>query len=514
MRHSEIPAVIQSVANYKETVNRILRGEEEVVKVKPVMGGMGVYQQKVKGTFMLRVRIPSGVLKLEWLKSIYEIGKKVNVPRFHLTSRQDIQYHGLTLEQTVEVMEALLAEGLVTTGGGGDNPRNIACSPLSGIEEGETFDVTPYALGCCDYIMSIIDTFHLPRKYKIAFANTNADSTNASATDLGFMAKLEDGAPAFKVFVGGGIGKNPKPGIVFKESVKPEEILYIVQGLKELFEDLGNYTNRNLARIRFIVDRLGEEQFKATLEEYVSKVKERGTLTLETTPIVHNKQGKVTSFTHNRLMPQKQEGLYAVKVQPFGGYLKLEEMGQIIEAVSKVPGANMRLTMEQSLYVTDLTGEEAEKLIHETEEIVVKGIMEKVVGCTGSNTCQIGLTPTEEVLHLVAERFKDVAKEEYAALPAVHISGCPSACTVPQLSKIGLYGGKKRVNDVSRNAYALCINGEKGAHGAQLGEVVGLILLEDVPEFLYKLGHDLTAHKVVLEKEALLANYSTFFIEA
>lgn len=514
MRHSEIPAVIQSVANYKEAVNRVLRGEEDLLNIKSIMGGMGVYQQREKGTFMLRVRIPSGVLKLEWLKSIFEIGKKVNIPRFHLTSRQDIQYHGLTLEQTIEVMEALLTEGLVTTGGGGDNPRNIACSPLSGVEEGETFDVTPYALGCCDYIMSIIDTFHLPRKYKIAFANTDADSTNASATDLGFMAKLEDGKPAFKVFVGGGIGKNPKPGIVFKESIKPEEILYIVQGLKELFEELGNYTNRNIARIRFIVDRLGEENFKKTLEDYISKVKERETLLLNTVPVEHHKQGKVTNFIHHRLISQKQEGLYTAKVQSFGGYLSLEEVGQLIEAVSKAPGANIRLTAEQSFYVTDLNGEEAERFINETEEIVVKGIMEKVVGCTGANTCQIGLTPTEEVLHLVAQRFEGVAKEDYAALPEIHISGCPSACTVPQLRKIGLYGGKKRVGDAVRHAYALCINGIKGTHGAQLGEVVGLILLEDVPEFLYELGCDLTSNSVELEKEVLCKKYSRLFIEA
>lgn len=509
---SEIPAVICSVENYKEIVQRILRGEEELLKVKPIMGGMGVYQQKVKGTFMLRVRIPSGVLKLEWLKSIYEIGKKVNVPRFHFTSRQAIQYHGLTLEQTIEVMEALLREGLVTTGGGGDNPRNIACSPLAGVEKGEIFDVTPYALGCTDYIMSIIDTFNLPRKYKIGFSNTEQDTGNATATDLGFMAKLENGEHAFKVFVGGGIGKNPKAGIVFRETVKPDEILYIVQGLKELFEDLGNRTNRNIARIRFIVDRLGEEAFKATLEEYVSKVKERGILTLETTPIVHNKEGKVTNFTHRRLIPQKQEGLYAVALQTLGGYLSLAEMEQIITAVSKAPGANMRLTMQQSLYITDLTGEEAERLICETEEIVTKGITEKVICCTGSNTCQIGLTPTEEVLHLIADRFKDVDKEEYALLPEVHISGCPSACVTPQLTTIGLYGGKKRVNDEARNAYALCINGHRGAHGAHLGEVVGLILLEDVPEFLYVLGRDLTNERVTLEKEVLLQNYSSFFV--
>ncbi|WP_054743720.1 nitrite/sulfite reductase [Cellulosilyticum ruminicola] len=512
MRHSEIPAVIQSVANYKETVGRVLAGEEELLKVKSIMGGMGVYQQRVKGTFMLRVRIPSGVLKVEWFKSIYEIGKKVNVPRFHLTSRQAIQYHGLTLEQTVEVMEALLAQGLVTTGGGGDNPRNIACSPLSGVEQGEVFDVTPYALGCADYIMSIIDTFNLPRKYKIGFSNTDEDTANATATDLGFLAKIENGQPAFRVYVGGGIGKNPKSGIILRETIFEDEILYIVQGLKELFEDLGNRTNRNIARIRFIVDRLGEEEFKKTLEEYIAKVKLRGSLTLNPVEVTHDKVGKVTNFTHRRLTAQKQEGLYAVSVQPLGGYLSVDEVGQILEAVSKAPGAKLRLTKEQSMYITDLNGEEAENFISATEDIVVKGIAERILVCTGSNTCQIGLTPTEEVLHGIVERFKDVPKEEYALLPHINLSGCMSACVIPQLSKVGLFGGKKRVGDEARNAYAVCINGHRSGHGTSLGEVAGLILLEEVPEFLYQLGRDLTAGTVTIEKEALLEKYQSFFV--
>lgn len=118
VKHSEIEAVIQSVQNYKEKVNEVLSEKEELKNIKPLLGGMGVYEQREKGTFMLRVRIPAGVCEVKWLRSIYEIGKEVGVRRFHLTSRQDIQYHGLTLAQTIEVKEALLKEGLVTKGGG------------------------------------------------------------------------------------------------------------------------------------------------------------------------------------------------------------------------------------------------------------------------------------------------------------------------------------------------------------------------------------------------------------
>ena len=105
MRHSEIEVIIQSVADYKEKINKVLKGEEELKNIKSTLGGMGVYEQREKGTFMLRIRVPAGVLPIVNLKSIFEIGKIVKVPRFHLTSRQDIQFHGLSLIQTVEVMK-------------------------------------------------------------------------------------------------------------------------------------------------------------------------------------------------------------------------------------------------------------------------------------------------------------------------------------------------------------------------------------------------------------------------
>lgn len=503
VKHSEIEAVIQSVQNYKEKVDEVLNEKEELKNIKPLLGGMGVYEQREKGTFMLRVRIPAGVCEVKWLRSIYEIGKEVGVRRFHLTSRQDIQYHGLTLAQTIEVKEALLKEGLVTKGGGGNSPRNIACSPLSGVDSKDIFDVTPYALASCDFIMKIIDSFHLPRKFKIAFASSKEDTSNTTVTDLGFMAMEEDGHKYFKVFVGGGLGRNPKPGIVFEEKLELQEILYVIQGLKELFEDYGDYENRNKARIRYIVERLGEEAFKAKLHDYIDKVKARGINEPIINEITYNKKGTHLSINNERLVSQKQEGLYGVYVHPFGGYLSVEELGRIVEMAEAVEDVKIRLTMDQGFYMLNLNGEEAERILAKTETLGLTDIMSKLVACTGANTCQIGLAASEELAGSIKKRFDKVPKEVQVWLPAIHISGCQSSCSAHQIAILGFCGSKKRINDEIKTVFTLSINGSKGQAGAKLGEVVGDLLMEDIPEFLEELAIGLKKGEIELEKEVL-----------
>lgn len=503
MKHSEIELVIQGVQNYKEKVNKVLNGEEELKNIKPVLGGMGVYEQREKGTFMLRVRIPAGVCEVKWLKSIYEIGKKVGVERFHLTSRQDIQYHGLTLAQTIEVKEALLKEGLVTKGAGGNGSRNIACSPLSGVDSKDVFDVTSYALASCDFIMENIDSFQLPRKLKIAFASSQEDTANATVADLGFMAIEENGHKYFKVFVGGGLGRNPKTAIVFEEKLEVQEIFYVIQGVKDLFRAHGDYENRNKARVRYVVERLGEEVFKAELHHYIDQVKARGINEPIINEITYNKRGIKQSRKDERLVSQKQEGLYGIYVHPLGGYLSIEELGRVVEIAEASEDVRIRLAMDQGLYILNLNGEEAEKVLTQTKTLGLTGIMSKLVACTGSNTCQIGIAASEELVKSIQERFDRVSNEVEAWLPHIHISGCQNSCSAHQIATLGFCGSKKRIKDEIKTVFALSINGRKSQAGARLGEVVGELLMENIPEFLEELAVGLKNGKITLEKEVL-----------
>lgn len=512
MRHAEIEAIIESVADYKKKVNKVLKGEEELKNIKPTLGGMGVYEQREKGTFMLRVRIPAGVLSLINLKSIFEIGKVAKVPRFHLTSRQDIQFHGLSLTQTVEVMEALLEKGLVTKGGGGNSPRNVACAPLSGIEQDEVFDVLPYALSSYDYIMETIETFHLPRKYKIAFSNHESDAANATVTDLGFMAIEENGEHFFKVFGGGGMGRNAKAGIVLAEKIAPTEILYYIQGMKRLFEDYGNYEDRHKARIRYIVTRLGEEQFVETLNQYVDKVKKEGKLQFQLIEQGISKVGEKIDFQDNRLIPQKQEGLYSVFVHPLGGYLSLHELEDLIKFIEPLEQIQLRLTMNQGFYIINLTGKEAEVVLKQTEALTLRGIMGQLTACTGSNTCQIGITSSEELIHAIYEYFKAVPLEIQDVLLPIHISGCLNSCASHQIAKLGFCGERKRIGEEVKTVFMLHINGEKKLGGASLSEEIGLVLAENVPEFLYQLAMKIKDGLLTLEAGAIYKQLGEFFV--
>lgn len=513
MRHADIESVIQSVADYKEKVNKVLRDEDEIKNIKPTLSGMGIYEQREKGSFMLRVRVPAGVLTISQLKSIFEIGKRVQVPRFHFTSRQDIQFHGLSLIQTVEVMEALLEKGLVTKGSGGNSPRNVACAPLSGIKVGEVFDVLPYALSSCDYIMENIESFNLPRKYKIAFSNTPRDEANATATDLGFIAVEEDGEHFFKVFGGGGMGRNAKAGIVISEKIAPTEILYYIEGMKRIFEDYGDYENRHKARIRYIVTRLGEEQFIEILNQYVDKVKKEDKLKFN--PIIKeeiSKLGEKTRTQDDRLIPQKQEGLYSVFVHPFGGYLSLSELEDLLKLLEPFKEIQLRLTMNQGFYIINLTGKEAKEVLKQTEALTLRGIMGRLTACTGSNTCQIGITPTEELIYAIDKYFKTVALEIQKVLPPIHISGCLNSCAAHQVARLGFCGERKRIGEEVKNVFMLHINGEKKLEGAKLSEEVGLLLLESVPEFLYQLAVKIKDGIVTLEKKDIYEQLEEFFI--
>lgn len=526
MKYGELEGVIESVAHYKAQVSKVLQGDEELKNIKPTLGGMGVYEQREKGTFMLRVRVPAGILSIEALQDIVAIGKQVKVPRFHLTSRQDIQFHGLSLAGTIEVMEVLLEKGLVTTGGGGNNPRNVACSPLSGVEKGEVFDVVPYVLKACDYIMAHLTSYHLPRKYKIAFSNSEKDHANATATDLGFVAIEKEGKHFFKIFGGGGMGRNAKAGIVLVEALPTAEILYYIQGMKRLFETHGNYEDRNKARIRYIVEKLGEKKFVETLKEYVAEVKAEGNLVVSIDEVGSNQElnsqvatchgkGNENRMTQEEahLIPQKQQGLYSIFVHPLGGYVSSEVLESMTQVLAKFKRASLRLTMNQGFYIINLTKEEAEQVEALTAAIHVKGVMGSLTACTGANTCQIGIAPTEELIHLIEEHFRDIALEVQEVLPPLHISGCLNSCAAHQVATLGLCGQKKRLGDQVKNVFMLHINGHKDLSGATLSQEVGLLALEEVPIFLEKLAVKLKNGELSLEKEKIVDKLDKYFIK-
>ena len=259
----------QDLAEFKAVTEKFYNKEVSAKDYKGFSGGFGSYAQRGAEASMLRLRLSGGRMTKEQLKFIGDSIEKHQINQVHFTTCQTVQLHNLNGEAVCEIMEEALDFGINTRGGGGDFPRNVMVSPLSGVEQGEWFDVLPYALKAAEYLMGFIKTVKLPRKLKVCFSNSPANRPHATFRDLGFAAR-EDGL--FDVYSAGGLGANPKMGALVAEAVQPEDILYYIKAMVNTFTAYGDYENRAKARTRYMQDKLGKEEYVKAYQEKLGEV--------------------------------------------------------------------------------------------------------------------------------------------------------------------------------------------------------------------------------------------------
>ncbi|MBS4025477.1 MAG: ferredoxin--nitrite reductase [Clostridia bacterium] len=482
--------VIQDGKNFRGKIEELNKGILEPERFKPQRVSMGIYEQRDRGTYMTRTRIPSGVVTLKQLEKVSELAKVYGHGFVHLTTRQDIQFHKVTLEDTANLIEGLLEVGIVTRGTGGNTARNVACSPLAGVARDEVFDVTPFGLVTTEYILKDPTSLNLPRKFKIAFSNSPEDTGNATIADLGFVAKFQNGEIGFEVYGGGGFGAGSRVSLKLEDFIPATEVLYHVQAMKELFENEGDRRNKNKARLRFVVYRLGEEAFKVKYQELVQKVKSEKSLNLFfKIEKPSNQIGEAATTLHPLLYQQRQEGKYSVYVHPENGNLSVEDLDQVIEFIAGLGyEPSIRLTTMQGLYVRDLDLSDAEKLLDLITKFTSKFNIDNSVACAGAATCQLGLGLSQNLLTAIIKRFSEASEDIKGQLPRIFISGCPNSCGQHYKGAIGFYGRVKRVNDGLVPMYSILFGGTVGVGKAVLGTEYGAIPAKKIPEFLYQLA--------------------------
>lgn len=503
-------ALIKEIPVFRELGHKFVNKEVSSGDFKAMSGGMGSYAQRGGQDFMIRLRIPSGIMSMDKFKKVYELAKKQNLDKVHLTTRQAIQLHSLSIDGVCDTMEEALKNDIFTRGGGENFPRNVSISPLSGVDVEEAFDVTPYAEAVNEHFMSKITTYKLPRKLKVSFSSSEKDCGNSTVADLGFLAIKKDNKEYFKVYIGGGIGKNPAKSVEFDSLINPNEILYHVEAITNLFIAEGDYENKNKARIRYIVDRMGEEAFLNCYKEHLNKVFESENLDVNIEYKEYKKQGIKTSITHNRLIPQKQEGLYSVYFHPVCGQLSMSNYKLLIDKLDKLEDIEIRLSMNEGMYIRNLNGEEAVELINLTQNLGGETKLEQSVACIGSNICQIGIADSQGMLEDILKYFKEKNFND-DILPKIRISGCTNSCGTHQMGILGFAGKKKRVNNVVTESFELYLGGEKGKDKTKLGSYIGDITRENVPEFLYELAKsveesNLTYEEYIVENNEQLNN--------
>lgn len=483
------------LAEFQEMTKKFYAKEVNMKDYKGFSGGFGSYAQKGGQASMLRLRMPGGRLTKEKLKFVVDSIAEYGVDKAHFTTCQTIQFHNLSEQAVCEIMEKAFEVGIITRGGGGDFPRNVMVSPLSGVERGEYFDVLPYAEAVSDYLLGFIKTVKMPRKLKVGFSNSPANETHATFRDLGFAAR-EDGT--FDVYSAGGLGNNPRMGVKVAEQVQPSEILYYVKAMVETFLAHGNYENRGKARTRYMQETLGAEGYKAAYLEKLEEVKKQENLRLEVKACPVTKAEDGIRVSGKRIIAQKQNGLYAVAYHPIGGVPAVTKFAEIYDVVKDMEAVELRIAPDETVYVINLTGKEAEQVLAVTVD-GAQNLFETSVSCIGSTICQIGLRDSQGVL---AEIIEEVRKYDFkdGVLPRIHISGCTSSCGTHQIGTLGFHGGVKRVENVAEPAFTFHVNGSDKEGEERFGEQWGMMLQKDMPAFFVELGQAVQAENTTFEE--------------
>lgn len=473
--------------DFHEMTQKFYKKELNVAQYKGFSGGFGSYAQRGGTASMLRLRFTGGEVDKEQLCFIADSIEKYNISLAHLTTCESIQLHNLNELQVCALIEESFDHGIITRGGGGDFPRNVMCSPLSGVQKGEYLDVLPYAKAAGAYLLSFIKTVTLPRKLKVCFSNGIDNSIHASFRDLGFVAE-KDGT--FTVYSAGGLGRSPRMGAKVAKHVAPSKILYYIKAMVEVFIAHGNYENRAAARTRFMQETLGTEGYIKAYQEKLAQVLASEELDLEITPSVISKTGQAT-LSHPRVTAQKQPGLYAVAYHPFGGNPAPKFFRDLSNTLEDMDEVKVRIAPDESLYIINLTASEAEKILTLTAD-GASTLFETSVACIGASICQVGARDSQSLLDACIKR---VAQENFkdGTLPKIHISGCPSSCSAHQIGALGFRGGVKQTPDGPKPAFAVYENGSEAFGEEVFGTDLGVILEDKIPDFFVEIGKAVTA---------------------
>lgn len=477
----------KEIEAFREITEKFYAKELSTAEYKHFSGGFGSYAQRGGERNMLRLRLGGGRISKDSLRFITESIEKYNIDRIHLTTCQTVQLHNLTADTVCGLIEEAWQHGIFTRGGGGDYPRNVMMSPLSGVEKDEPFDLTGYVSAAADYLLGFIDTVKLPRKLKVCFSNTPANAPHATFRDLGFVANEDH---SFDVFAAGGLGNNPKMGVCVAEHIDPDRILYYIKAMIDVFVAHGNYENRGRARTRYLQDTMGKEGFYDAFQENLKSAFQTEDLKISVKPFTVTKKGE-GSISHPRIIAQKQPGLYAVSYHPIGGNPTPEFLQKLYDAILPMEDIEIRLSPDEGMYLINCTAQEAETLLALTDD-GAETLFETSTACIGNHICQLGVRDSQTLLKACIDAVRPYQFTD-GVLPKIRISGCPSSCGAHQTAALGFRGGVKQTPEGPKAAYAVFEGGCDRLGEEAFGEDLCVMTEENIPKFLVELGQKIQA---------------------
>ncbi len=499
---------VADIEKFREMLGRYQSGEmgEDVFRVFRLNNG--IYGQRQGGTNqMVRVKLPYGSVTPEQLEMMAYIGERYSRGWGHITTRQNIQFHFVQLDDIPDVMEHLASVGLTTREACGDTVRNIQGCHLAGACPQEVLDITQWAEAAFQHFVRNPLAQRLPRKFKINFSGCATDCGQAMFNDAGVIAvtrtlpngEIERG---FRVFIAGGLGANPHPALALEDFTSREDLLPTIEAILRVFDQAGNRDNKLRARMKWLIDNLGFDEVKRRILKIRHMLPASSSWPGGIPPeVLEHGDAPAGVVADGEVTPVGQfvENATPVSIGGLSPYVRWHQVNVVrgvangtvsayawaalgditseqfraLAAIQRDFKATVRVTNRQNLVFRGLADEQLQPLFQRLDAIGMAQpgaeLVRDVVACPGADTCNLAVTQSRGLAKAIGDKLEEEGLAEVGGV-RINISGCTNSCGQHHASDIGFFGAERRANGRSAPGYQMLLGGYVGQEQIYFGE--------------------------------------------
>ena len=454
----ENPIVQKDIIDLERKIALFRDGKIDDERFRSLRLARGVYGQRQEGVQMIRIKLPFGKVTSEQLLRIAKVSDEYSTGRLHITTRQDIQIHYVSLDRTPQLWAELEKDDVTLREACGNTVRNITASETAGIDSEEPFDVSPYAHAMFQFFLRNPVCQEMGRKFKISFSSSNKDTALSYLHDLGFIPRIVNGERGFKVMLGGGLGSQPSHAELLSEFIPINQIIPTTEGVLRIFDRFGERAKRLKARMKFLIKDLGRDEFLRLVEEE-KKALSHQTVEIDTTafdgeisaPLLDAPKVEIEdteafeAWKKSNVIAQKQAGYVAIGIKVLLGDFYTDKAKSLAELIKNYAANELRFTLRQDILIRHVKEENLPFFYQELAKLgfVALGYntISDITACPGTDTCNLGIASSTGI----AVELERVLETEYPQYSnnreiTIKISGCMNACGQHNMAEIGFQG--------------------------------------------------------------------------
>lgn len=510
----ENPIVEKDIVELERKIYEFKHGTLAEESFRSLRLARGIYGQRQQGVQMVRIKFPLGIVSSAQLRRVADISEEYSNGNLHLTTRQDIQLHHVSLDKTPELWSDLEKDNITIREACGNTVRNITASPLAGADPDEPFDITPFGFALFDFFLRNPIGQELGRKFKIALSSSSKDTARVYLHDLGLIPIVKNNDVGFRVVIAGGLGAQPVLAEVISEFLPANQLLKFGEALLRVFDKFGERNKRHKARLKYLIKEEGLDFVKQQIEYHLQftqapelnlDVQLNKTEAPNFKPVT-DVTSHYSQWLNTNVFAQKQKDYFAVLIKIRNGNLSSVQAKKLADTIEYYSSEPARITIDQNILLRSVSVD----LLHELfTELSAYGFADygagritDITSCPGTSTCNLGITSTYNVANVIEKllfsEFNEFIFEEELE---IKISGCMNSCGQHAVADIGFHGSSFNANGNVIPALQLVLGGANLGNGrAAFAEKIIKIPTKRVEQVVRILLYDFKNEKTSNEK--------------